>query len=178
MKISWKWAVSAVLVSLLVALVLHGGEGKASAAPVVRSGKAASPRATVPSTMMPRAQVPKPNLPPGYREFAFPVRQAWSVIYSVPAGRTLYITDVCIARLDETPGTPFVCLMHGGETMLGADPFVGLNVAVGQNAIASFQTPAQVAGGDAFSVAVPHFIFNAKWPQQMDVWCFVHGYEE
>ena len=178
MRTTWRWAVSAVLAALVAALVLHGGEGKVSAAPVVRSGKASVPKATVPGTMAPRTVVPRAGLPPGYREFAFPVNSAWSVVYKVPAGRTLYITDVCLARMDDIPGTPFVCLMHGSDTMLGADPLIGLNVAVGQNAIAGFQTPAQVAGGEAFSVSVPHFIFNTQWQQRMDIWCFVHGYEE
>ncbi len=178
MKTSWKWAVSVVLGSLLVALVQYGGEGKASAAPVQGSRTESVPRATVPSTLMPRTAIPKPDLPPGHREFALPLRQAWSVVYSVPAGRTLYITDVCLVRMDEIPGTPFVCLMHGSDGILGADAFVGLNVAVGQNAIASFQTPVEIAGGEAFGIAVIEFAFNTQWQQYMQIWCFVHGYEE
>ena len=178
MRTIWKWAVCAVLAAFLVALVLHGGEGKASAAPMSGIRKAAVPRATGRDAVTPRTVIPKTEQPPGYREFAFSPKQAWSVLYTVPAGRTLYITDVCIARMDDIPGTPFVCLMHGGETILGADPLIGLNVAVDQNAIAALQTPAQIAGGEAFSIAVLDFIFNTQWQQHMDIWCFIHGYEE
>ena len=168
MKTSWKYAVAVGLASLVVVLMLYGGEGRVSAAPVVREMR----------TFVPRMVLPEPGLPPGHREFAVRMQKVWSVLYTVPADRTLYITDVCVVRSDATRGTPFVALMHGSDSLLDATPFLAVNVAVGQNAIASFQTPVEIAGGEAFSVAVPSFLPNPQWQNQMDIWCFVRGYEE
>ncbi len=64
MKTSSKWAVTVILASLLVALVLYGGPGKAIAAITVRKIVTTQSRAMNLATMTLKTTISEPDLPP------------------------------------------------------------------------------------------------------------------
>jgi hypothetical protein len=172
MSTSWRYGIAAGVVSILgvtVLLVMLGGVRG-----VFADGITLKPEAL---KTLNDSVVPAEPQPPGYRQVSKTVKGVWTTLYVTPPGRTLYVTDLCLARVDSMQGAPMVYLANGQPTVPGGKPFLVVPLPTGESQIVSFETPVEVPAGETLSAFVPAVPFNPGW-EHMETLCMFHGYEQ